>query len=1709
MSSGLLKRTDVFNLRNEGVAQEFINFKCATLNSPKYVCVRDRSGDTPSILIVDFTTDRPNSTRHKISADAAIMNPSSNIIALKDDATQTIQIYNLDLRERLKTTKTPDRVDFWTWIDPRTLAFVTPTAVYHWGLSEGQEPVKFFDRDPELADKQLLHYKVDESMSYALLIGVKKEADGSLGGWTQFWSVKSATGRIVREHAGAFAAVSTPGDAQPRSVMCLASVSAGQGKVSAVEVPTRDRPAAITRVQATFSAPAPGDFPVAVVPAAPANLLYVLLRSGTVHLFSLTKLQQLDQQQLLQEPVFASCTGPQNNVQGVTSKGAVVQVGVNFQQAVQFAQHRLQDTDFALRLASAGGISGVDDLFVAKFNGLLQSGNIQAACEAARDAPNNVLRTQAIIDRLTSMAAADPTQQPAKVYFKVMLEKPPLNAVESVAFARIALARPNGVDFVVGMVQKKQMTPSAELGDMIKEKAPDLALAMYKEVGAKDRVLGSLLAKGDVDAILEQACPPGSGPPNWLALLSQTLNTGNAEGTRQLAAAIHGKYGASAVDPNRVVDMLVQRSHIKPATGYLLAILGDRDAPEDAALQTRLLEVALQYAPPVVPDKILDPSKPYTQYDKQKIAGMCERAGLWHRALEIYARLRQETAADGHLTAIKRCIQNTQALSPDWVEEFFGKLSKEDSLSVLKEMMGASPQGNFKLVVRVASAYAESLGTDSLLELFLEFNAYEAMYYWLQRVVPASRDPECHYRYIEACVRLQNFQEVERMTRESDFYDPERVKSLLKEHRLPDLWPFVNVCDKHDRIGEMVRHLRDVGKDKYIEAYVQKRAPLRLPEVAGALIDCDAPEDYIKNLVMSIGGVCPVGPLVEAFESRNRLRLLRPWLEAQREEGNTDVALFNAIGKILVDTNDRADVFLKTDDHYDKQTLGKYCENRDPSLALICYERGQCDEQIVQLCLQNCMFRQLAQYLVHRQDPQLWAKALAEEDSETRGPLVDAVVNSVLPESKEHDEVITAVRAFFAAQLHSELIDLLEKIVLGPSEFRGNPTLSNVLLQTAVMAGSDRVADLVQRLEAFDPTAVETHARKHGRYEELFLMFRKTGKHHREAVQVLVEDLHSLSRAVEYAQRLPDGDAAAKSVWALVGRQQLQEDQVSDGIMSLIRAQDADAFDLVVAAAKAANEYGDMSKYLQMCRTLTSARLKPSVVDTELVLCLAKTQRLGDLEDFLAQPNSCNSDMLISAGDTLMTDGLYEPARILFQSLSNYQRLAMCLVKLGRFDQAVDAAQKANNVRTWREVCFACVEASEYRLAQSAAWHVIVHADELDAVVNFYEKRGLYDELMAVLAHGLTHERAHLGLYTELGIQFAKHKPEKVIDHVRKFHKRLNAHKLVRVLEQQHLWVAARTTYALNGEHDSAVRVMLEHPAVSLDHDAVKSSLPQVANTDLCYRTLYLYVENFPEQVHEVLEAVQPRLDPGKVVSEFGRLRQLPLALPFLEAVASANLPIVNDALHNLYIDADDFEKLQASVDAHTNFDQVALAQRLEKHEVVEFRRIAARLYKRNNKWRGAIELAQRDRLYKDASEIAAESGNAELVEELLRWFLDQSLPESFAAALATCYDLVRPDVAIELAWRHNVVDGAMPFVVQMVKDYSDRLKTLESKVEALASGTTNATSGGPGGAPPVLAITAGPGGVPPGMPGMPGMAGVPPHMQNMPQQMTHGGSGW
>ena len=156
------------------------------MESDKFICVREKLGETNQVVIIDMA-DHTNPIRRPISADSAIMNPASKVIALK--AQKTLQIFNIEMKSKMKAHVMPDDVIFWKWISLNTIALVTETSVFHWSMEGDSTPQKIFDRHSSLNSCQINNYHADDSQNWLLVIGISVQQNWVVGAM-QLYSVE-------------------------------------------------------------------------------------------------------------------------------------------------------------------------------------------------------------------------------------------------------------------------------------------------------------------------------------------------------------------------------------------------------------------------------------------------------------------------------------------------------------------------------------------------------------------------------------------------------------------------------------------------------------------------------------------------------------------------------------------------------------------------------------------------------------------------------------------------------------------------------------------------------------------------------------------------------------------------------------------------------------------------------------------------------------------------------------------------------------------------------------------------------------------------------------------------------------------------------------------------------------------------------------------------------------------------------------------------------------------------------------------------------------------------------------------------------------------------------------------------------------------------------------------------------------------------------
>ena len=1398
-----------------------------------------------------------------------------------------------------------------------------------------------------------------------VVVGISQQ-QGRVVGAMQLYSRDRGISQAIEGHAAAFGTIHLEGAPADTRVFTFSVRSATGAKLHIVEIDHQQGNPVFPKkaVDVYFPPEATNDFPVAMQVSQKYSVIYLVTKYGFIHLYDLETGTCLFMNRISSETIFATCADSQSaGIVGINRKGQVLSVSVDETTIIPYLLQNPANSTLAVKLASRAGLPGADNLYQQQFDQLCAQQNWTEAAKIAANSPRGFLRTQQTIEKFKHVPAAPGGGLSVILqYFGMLLDKGSLNAYESVELVRPVMQQQRK-HLLEKWLKEDKLECTEELGDLVRPHDLQLALGIYLKANAAQKVIAGFAETGQFERILPYAQQTGF-QPDYTALLQHIVRV-NPERGAEFATSLANSEGGPLVDIDRVVDVFQSQNMIQQATAFLLDALKENQ-PEQGHLQTRLLEMNLINAPQVA-DAILG-NEMFSYYDKTRISQLCENAQLYQRALE-----NTEDAA-----VIKRIIVKTDRLNPEWLVNYFGRMSLEQSLDSLNEMLKSNIRQNLQAVVQIATKYSDLLGPTRLIDLLEKYRTAEGLYYYLGSIVNLSEDPDVHFKYIEAAVKMGQFTEVQRICRDSNFYNPEKVKNFLKEAKLQEQLPLIIVCDRFNFIHDLILYLYQNQQFKSIEVYVQQVNPGRTPAVVGGLLDVDCDESVIKTLLQSVNPASiPIDELVSEVESRNRLKILLPFLEATLAAGNQQQAVYNALAKIYIDSNNNPEKFLKENDQYDTLTVGKYCEKRDPNLAYTAYRKGQNDLELINITNENSMYRAQARYLLDRADPEIWAFVLNSNNVHRRS-LVDQVTSTAVPESTEPDKVSIAVKSFLDADLPAELIDLLEKIILEPSPFSDNGSLQNLLMFTAAKADKGRLMEYIHQLNAYNAEEIANSCISIGLFEEAFEIYKKEDNH-LAATNVLVDHIVSIDRAQDYAERveLPE-------VWSKVAKAQLDGLRVPDSIESYIKANDPANYIEVIEIATRAGKDEDLIRYLKMARKT----VREIPLDTALALSYARLDQLSELEDFLHSANVADVE---ACGDKAYEEGYHQAAKSFYASISNFAKLATTLVHLEEYQAAVECARKANSVKVWKQVNQACVDKKEFKLAQICGLNLIVHAEELNDLVKQYEYNGYFDELIALLEAGLGLERAHMGMFTELGIALSKYHPERVMEHLKLFWSRINIPKMIKACEDAALWPELVFLYCHYDEWDNAALAMMERAADAWEHHSFKDIIVKVANLEIYYRALNFYLEQQPTLLTDVLQALTARIDVNRVVRMFEKSDNIPLIKPFLLNVQSQNKRAVNNAINDLLIEEEDHKTLRDSVENYDNYDPVELAQRLEKHDLVFFRQIAASIYRKNKRWEKSISLSKQDKLFKDAIETAAISGKTEVVEDLLRYVCNHS----------------------------------------------------------------------------------------------------------------------
>ena len=1625
---------EIIQLPNIGIDSSLCKWGSLSFQSDKYICVKEPNQDGSFNILIADVDNRFNITRQTLQkAEAAMMHPKMNIIALraKSDKGSIIQVFNMSSKEKLKDIIITYEVLFWKWLDDKNIGLVTANSVLSLSIENKDQPAKkIFDRQGNLSNPSvnILDLNLDPSGQWYVLSGISASKEGDkvkISGFVQLYSVSVGQSQQIDGFCGIFGQSKVIDDKETNNIFAFVEKKPNDTKYNLIvtEIGPQKRFKSVSEVSMQNDM----DFPVVMQVVENYGLIFLITNAGFLYIYELTKLALIFRCKISDDSCIASARNSKTGgIYVINKKGKLISVNVDNNNLLPYIMNYGKNIDdvsgLSLKLASRFSLPGAEKIFMANFKNHFSQGNYQEAARAARDAPNDLLRNVETINLFKNAQSIPGQQAPILVYYQTLMEKGRLNSIESMEIVKpLVIQKKNQV--IETWFNEGKFTCSEELSETVKQIDPQLALKMLLSSGSPNahaKVVEGLVSTGQYNKIFDY-CRDNNFRPDYVTLLRNIIVQDPAAAGGLASLVCNRQTGANMIDVNAIIEIFQSRRRIPELTKFLLEYLKD-NRPEDAFLQTKVLELNLAETPKAA--EIILNTNLFSHYDKTRIAYLLEKCGSLQLALINF----------NDINDIRRVILNTHVINPQFLVEYFARLTPENLLLCLQELMKHNPMQNTPIVVDAATKYNGIIPTQELIKLFETFGSSNGLFGFLNRILNQIQDPELMFKYICACVISNNLPEVERVIKEYDNYDPVKVKDFFLEKKLVNPRALIFLCDKHDYIEDLTKYLYKNRLVRFLENYLFQARPQNTPRVCAALLYEDCDENYIKQILNTVRGSCPIEPLVDEFVKLNKVKLLQKFLEDREQEGNQTPALHNALAMIYIDINNNAKDFLLNNKFYDSKVVGKYCENSDPHLACIAYRRAMpsCDDELIELTNKMALYRIQGQYLVESASMDLWNKVL-DNDNSHRQAVINQVITVILPVTRNADEVKVCVRAFIDAGLQSDLMELLEKLVLHNSEFSRNKNLQNLLIITAMTADPKRVKGFLTRLDSYDSPEIALKCLEKGLPEEAYFIYDKS-KDFSNAIDVIIKYLNDIKRATIYADK-----NSYPEVWSKLARAKLELDLVEESIEAFIKAKDAEKYIDVIFHAQKQLLFEDLIRYLYMVRE----QKKDKIIDGELVYCLSKCNKLSELETFM--PNVNTSELGLVA-DRLYEEKVWEAAKILYEHCQNYGRLASCLIYLKLFQQALAAAKKASSNKCWKEVCFACVRAKEYKFAAQAGNNLIAHPDHVEDLIKEYEKWGAYEELIFLFEANLSQERNHI--ITELGILYSKYKEEKLMDHCRNYHEKIIIPKLIRVCELHYQWPEVVFLYCHYSGFDQAIQVMMEHSPSAFKHDLFCQTLQKISNTNIFYEAIRFYIDEQPQLLNEMLKFVGNKLDLTQTVTELRRRDFLHIALPFLKSVQSNNNYDINEALNEIYVEEEDSDSLKSSILEFNIFDQLNLAKKIENHPLLEFRRISALVYRQNKKYQQSIEISKKLEFFKDTIETALESGTPQLCEDLIRFFAGSGDKECFCACLYTCYEFIKPDVAMELAWRYDMTEFIMPFMIQTFKDLTSRIDYMQRRAE-------------------------------------------------------------
>jgi clathrin heavy chain len=638
------------------------------------------------------------------------------------------------------------------------------------------------------------------------------------------------------------------------------------------------------------------------------------------------------------------------------------------------------------------------------FNEFLQdkkySNAVKLACTDAE-----TFRSKEVVESIKILFGPD-EQNFAVEYFIQLSNETLLNDHESFEFCKVSILRQQLIE---NMINCKKLKITEKLADLLKSIDPRLAIEAYADLGLNNEVFNCLVMSESYDKI-PLYMKNKKFTPDYIATFN-TLLMYNKQRACEFAQIFLDENNEFK-DYDKIIELYLKYDLVTECTSFLMELL-KYNRKSESKLQTKLIEINL-YKNPEIAVEILT-NQMFDHFDRPYIASLCESLGFIKQALKLYTDFEN----------IKRILLKPNVIDSKWLVNYFGLFRISDALDYLQAMLQTNKTQNLQICVEIAVHNRNKLGVKPIIQIFESSNSYEATFYFLNTFIDSIQSHEYVFKYLEAACKIAKIKEIERVCKENSYYEVEKVKNLLVEQNNSVFYDaLVILYTRFNLVHDLILHFYRNDLIDSIDSFVSN-SPKFMPEIIGALAFLNCSQVPIIRYLTSFTRKYSIEDVIREVGNHEKLIILKEYLEELVSKGSKNSFIHTALAKIYIQQKINAEVYLKENKYYISRVIGNFCEKTYPNLAFIAYSRSQVDDDIIRICYNNNMIKELVDYLIRRDKFNIWTDIFSKKNLHWRKILDFFVYHSVYG-SYIKNELKTATKALLISDIKPEFIELLE-----------------------------------------------------------------------------------------------------------------------------------------------------------------------------------------------------------------------------------------------------------------------------------------------------------------------------------------------------------------------------------------------------------------------------------------------------------------------------------------------------------------------------------------------------------------------------------------------------------------------------------------------------------------------------------------------------------